>query len=286
MNEPVANPFYHYQNSTLVPGPWFNQPTLPLSDLLTKYPLYGQLYQIGVRGAGERYNSLEAQVQKRYSKGYNLLFAYVYIREQVQQFDNDLQTYQNQLVWQESNQPHHRVTGAGTYELPFGHGKEFLSGMGRVGDALVGGWQVTGELTYNTGDYPRFGSLNVTGNPCVSNPTPGQWFNASAFQLPVGYKIQTNPLQYSCLTGPSFFDLDASILKNFSITEKVRAQLKMTAYNATNKLNRGDPDTNFNDANFGKALYQGSPGGTFGAQTAVFGNQSGRQVELGLKIFF
>ena len=286
LNEPVANPFYHYQNSTLVPGPWFNQPTLPLSSLLTKYPLYGQLYQIGVRGAGEHYNSLEAQVQKRYSKGYNLLFAYVYIREQVQQFTNDLQVYQNQLVWQESNQPHQRVTGAGTYELPFGRGKEFLSSMGRVGDALVGGWQVTGEMTFNTGDYPRFNSLIVTGNPCVSNPTPGQWFNASAFQLPTGYKIQTNPLQYSCLTGPSFFDLDASILKNFSITEKIRAQLKMTAYNATNKLNRGDPDTNFNDANFGKALYQGSPGGTFGAQTAVFGNQSGRQIELGLRIFF
>ena len=60
----------------------------------------------------------------------------------------------------------------------------------------------------------------------------------------------------------------------------------MSAYNATNKLNRGDPDTNFNDANFGKALYQGSPGGTFGAQTAVYGLQSGRQVELGFRLFF
>jgi len=239
-----------------------------------------------VRGAGERYHSVEAQVQKRFSRGYNFLFAYVYIRERVQQFNNDLQRYENQLVWQDSNQPHHRFTGAGTYELPLGRGKAFLSNMPRVGDALLGGWQITGLLTFNTGDYPRFGSLIVTGNPCVSNPTPGRWFDTSVFQLPGGYKNQTNPLQYSCLEGPSFFNLDASLVKNIHITEKVQAQLKMSAYNAFNNLNRGDPDTNFNDANFGKALYQGSPGGTFGAQTAVYGNQSGRQIELGLRLFF
>ncbi len=287
LNDTVANPFYHYQNPTLIPGPWYNQPTLPLSELLTKYPLYGPLYQIGVRGAGERYNSVEAQVQKRFSRGYNFLFAYVYIRERIQQFDNDLETYLNQLVWQDSNQPHHRVTAAGTYELPFGRGKAFLGDMPRIADAIIGGWQITGVMTYNTGDYPRFTTaLNVTGNPCLSNPTPQAWFNASAFSLPTGYQIQTNPIQYSCLTGPSFFDLDASILKNFHITEKVQGQLKMTAYNATNKLNRGDPNTDINSGNFGQALYQGSPGGTFGAQTAAYGNQSGRQVELGFRLFF
>jgi hypothetical protein len=66
----------------------------------------------------------------------------------------------------------------------------------------------------------------------------------------------------------------------------VQAQLKMSAYNATNKLNLGDPNTDINSSTFGQALYQGSPGGTFGAQTAVFGNQSGRQVELGFRLFF
>ena len=287
LNNQIANPFYHYQNTTLIPGYLYNQPTVSLGSLLTKYPLYGGLYQIGVQGAGERYNSVEAQLQKRFSHGYNFLFGYVYIREKNQQFTNDLQTYENQLVWQDSNQPHHRITSAGSYELPFGRGKTYLSNMPRVADALFGGWQITGIVTWNTGDYPRFTTaLNVTGNPCVSNPTPGQWFNTSAFSLPAGYQIQTNPLQYSCLTGPSFFDLDAAVLKNFHITEKIQAQFKVTAYNATNKLNRGDPDTNFNDANFGKALYQGSPGGTFGGQTAVFGNQSGRQVELGMRVFF
>lgn len=283
----VANPFYHYLDATKIPGPLFNEPTVPLSSLLSKYPLYGPLYQIGVQGAGERYNSLEVRLQKRFSHGYNFLFGYVYIREKSEQFVNDLQTFQNQLVWQDSDQPHHRISAASSYELPFGKGRSYLSSLPRVADAVVGGWQITGELTYNTGDYPRFTrALNVTGNPCVSNPSPQQWFNQSAFSLPSGYAIQTNPMQYSCLVGPSFFDLDASLLKNFHITEKVQAQLKMSAYNATNKLNRGDPNTDITSGNFGQALYQGSPAGHFGAQTAVFGNQSGRQVELGLRVFF
>jgi hypothetical protein len=33
-------------------------------------------------------------------------------------------------------------------------------------------------------------------------------------------------------------------------------------------------------------LFQGSPAGFFGAQQATYGNQSGRQAELGLKIIF
>ena len=100
------------------------------------------------------------------------------------------------------------------------------------------------------------------------------------------YVLRTNPLQYGCLTGPHFWNLDANLTKAFRITERFHAELKMAAYNATNRLNRGDPDTNVYSSTFGQALYQGSPGGTFGAQTATYGNQSGRQVELGLKIIF
>jgi hypothetical protein len=287
INDTVANPFYHYQSPSTVPGPLYYQPTTTLGQLLVQHPLYGPLYQLGTLGASEFYNSIELRAQKRYSNGYNFLFGYVFIREKVQQYNNALQTYQNDLVLQDSNQPHHRISAASSYELPFGKGKAFLNSS-RALDAIVGGWQISGVLTYTSGDYPRFNqALNVTGNPCVSSPSPQQWFNTSAFSLPTGYAIQNNPIQYSCIVGPSFFDLDASLIKNFHVTEKVGAQLKMTAYNATNKLNRGDPVTDITNSSFGQALYQGSPGGQFGSQTATTGTAlSGRQVELGLRIFF
>jgi hypothetical protein len=284
----VANLFYHYRNTTLNPGPLYNQPTVTLGSLLTKYPLYGPLYQIGVLGASERYSDLELKLQKRFSRGYNFLFGYIYIREKSQTNTfNDLNQYLNQLQWQNSNQPHHRLSMAGTYELPFGKGKTFLSNSSRAIDALLGGWQVTAVVTFNSGDYPRFGNYIVTGNPCQNVPV-GDYFNPSVFSpIPANtYVLRTNPLQYSCIVGPSFFDIDASLLKNFHLTERVQGQLKMTAYNATNKLNLADPSTSYTDSYFGKAIYQGSPTGEFGAQSATYGNQAGRQIELGVKLFF
>lgn len=283
----VANPFYHYLNPTLIPGPLYNQSDVTLGSLLVKYPLYGPLYEIGVLGASERYQDIELTVQRRFSHGYDFLFGYIYIREKAQQFFNDQSAYTNQLSWQASDQPHHRITSAFTYELPVGKGKPYLSTLPRAADAIIGGWQIIGVVTFTSGDYPRFGNYIVTGNPCQDVPS-GYWFNPSAFQpIPANtYVLRSNPLQYSCITGPSFFNLDASLLKNFHVTEKIQAQLKMTAYNATNRLNLGDPDTNYSDPNFGQAIYQGSPGGTFGSQGAVYGNQAGRQVELGFKLIF
>ena len=54
-----------------------------------------------------------------------------------------------------------------------------------------------------------------------------------------------------------------------------------------NKLNLGDPNTSHSRSGlFGQALYQGSPGGEFGGQTAMYGNQAGRQLELGVRMLF
>jgi len=47
LNQSVANPFYHYLNTTLIPGPLYNQQTVPLSSLLTPYPQYSGLAEFG-----------------------------------------------------------------------------------------------------------------------------------------------------------------------------------------------------------------------------------------------
>jgi hypothetical protein len=288
LNQTVANPFYHYLTPTLMPGPLFNQQTVPLSSLLVPYPQYSGLAEFGHCCAGERYNSLELRAQKIFSKGFNFLFAYVYIRERSQIYFNDQDTFTNHLVFQDSNQPHHRISAASTWELPFGRGRSLMKSMPKAADYLIGGWRLTGVITGISGDFPRFGNLIVNGDPCSGGRNPQHWFNTGAFSpVPANtYVLRTNPLQYGCLTGPGFFDLDATLAKSFKINERIKTEFKMAAYNATNRLNRGDPDTNVYSSTFGQALYQGSPGGNFGQQGAVYGNQSGRQVELGLKIIF
>jgi hypothetical protein len=285
----VPNPFYHYLNPVVMPGPYYYQPTLPLSSLLVPYPQYGPLFTLGNCCALEHYNQIQVQVQKPFSRGLNFLFGYVYTREasQINNF-NDSTYFLNQFQWQDANQPRHRMNLAGTYELPFGRGHRFGTSMPNALDYAIGGWRITPILQYVSGDFPQFGNAIVTGNPCISNPTPTRWFNTSVFQPqpPNTYVLRTNPLQYTCLTGPSYWDLDASLAKEFKIFERFTGQLKMTAYNALNNLNRGDPDTGVTDSTFGQALYQGSPGGTFGYQTANQPINFGRQLEFGFKILF
>jgi hypothetical protein len=303
----VANPFYHYLDNTLVPGPLWNQPNVTLSQLLVKYPQYGSLVEMADCCAGERYNSFEIKAQKMFSKGYNFLLTYVYIRERAEWNTlTDYSLYANQFIWQNSDQPRHRFNAAGTYQIPVGKGRTYMTDSNRAVDAIIGGWQLTGLLTIMSGDYinfnggsgmfnnPQSGNMIWNGkSPCISNPSPQSWFDTSVFSpIPsnVPFTPRSNPYLFDCLTGPSFLNLDSTISKTFNITEKWRLEMRMNAYNALNNLNRGDPSTGFGPT-FGQALYQGSPGGVFGQQGNGGGiahptNVAGRQLEFGLKLFF
>ena len=44
-----------------------------------------------------------------------------------------------------------RFVFSGLYDLPFGHGKRFGSGMGRAADLLVGNWQLNTIITMQSG---------------------------------------------------------------------------------------------------------------------------------------
>jgi len=242
LQQSVANPFYHYLNNpSLLPGNLYSQPKVQLQQLLVPYPQYGPLFQIGVLGASERYNSGEFKVQKRFSRGYNFIVSYVYIRERLQNFANSFDEYKNVLTYQEGDQPRNRFNVAFTYELPLGKGRTFLGNANRLTDALLGGWQITALSTFTSGDYPRFNNLNsgaapinapvtINGNVCVSNPTPQRYFNTAAVPLAANSSaIVPYNVQASCLKGPAFWDVDASLIKNINITERIHSQLKISA---------------------------------------------------------
>lgn len=268
----VSNPFYQYGTPLTFPGPLRDQKTVSIYSLLTPYPQYGNLSYSNNIGA-DHYRSLEVKVQRPFANGYNFLFSYDYSREETLQYWSDIQQYANQLSWRESTMPRNRLTFAGIYQLPFGRGRSFLSSPSRVVQALIGGWQVSSIFTYHSGDYLRIGNYTMSGNPAISNPTPTHWFDTSKFHLPAAFTPRTAPYTYSGLTGPRFWDLDMSVRKDFNVTERIKSQLKMSSYNATNTLMRADPNMNLESSTFGEALRQSN-------------FQTGRQTEIGLKLFF
>jgi outer membrane receptor protein involved in Fe transport len=171
------------------------------------------------------------------------------------------------------------------YDLPFGPGKPYLNSKGPL-EYLVGGWSFSGIWTLETGqpfspllantislDSPCCGlRADVIGNPHVPNPTRKEWFNPAAFAVP-GPGLFGNAGRDS-LWGPSFFNADLSLAKQFKLpSEKVSLQLMLQAFNVFNHTQLGLPN-NYVDP--------GNP--VAGTITSIAGQM--RILQLGVKVNF
>ena len=128
-------------------------------------------------------------------------------------------------------------------------------------------------MTWHAGDLLNFAGMLVSGNPAISNPGPNGWFNTSVFTLLPAYTRRTNPWYYSDIRGPKFFNIDGTLNKDFTLTERIRFQLHMDAFNALNNMNWNDPNMTVGSSQFGKS-------------TDIYPNDYGRRLQLGLRLQF
>src|SRR5439155_11808671 len=71
------------------------------------------------------------------------------------------------------------------YELPFGHGRKYMSDMGRAADLLIGGWQISNTsnwsgglpFTPTIGECAQISDLNNDVGHCRPDLLPGQSFH-------------------------------------------------------------------------------------------------------------
>jgi len=180
---------------------------------------------------------------------------------------------------------------SGGYELPFGHGKPWLSGVSGVADKLVTGWQVNWIVTVLSGfPYtPQVGS-NQSGdgdtknpdrpswNPAFSGPitlgSPTMWYNPHAFVLPVSGTYGN--VSRGALRGPGLTDWDTSLFKNTSLTERLKLEFRAEFFNILNHTNFGSPN---------QIVFSGgaiSPTAGIVSTTAT----TSRQIQFGLKLGF
>jgi len=174
------------------------------------------------------------------------------------------------------------------YDLPFGKGKRLVTSG--AGAAILGDWRVSTFLTVMSG-LPLFftdsnSSLlapNNTQTPNLVAPVqilhgvgPGNpWFSTSSFAPAAGSTFGNVGRNY--LSGPNFFDLDASLSKSIRMTERFNLELRLEAFGATNT------------AQFFFANNGGSAAGltrnsvSFGQITNASG---GRVLQLGAKLTF
>jgi hypothetical protein len=253
----VANPFFRYLTPDKFPGQLRNQAQVTARSLLVPYPQYGNLRETFMDGIDDRYHALQILVQRRFARGYGLRLGYNYNRESTGAFFNDDDHYAGRLTLQTSNNARHRLTTGGTYELPFGTGRALLSNAHPVVNALLGGWSTSSIFAWNSGAFLRFGQMEYAGgDPRISNPGPGRWFDTSKFAQARPYTPRTNPWQFPGVTGPGYWNLDTTLSKQFPLTERLRLEFRLEAYNLTNSFMWSNPNMSVVSSLFGRSTNQ------------------------------
>jgi hypothetical protein len=178
----------------------------------------------------------------------------------------------------------HRFVASWIYELPFGPGKPFLNGKGKVIGHLLGGWQITGILDLEDGySVTPSVSSNLSNTDGFTTLRPDRvcdghlssrnrdkWFETSCFPLPAPYRWGT--AGRNIIQVPGITNFDGSIIKSFRVRESQRLEFRAEFFNAFNFTNLGAPVA---DAAAGP--------GTFGR---IFSAGLAREIQFGLKYLF
>jgi len=250
LTAPVTNPFFGLPAS-LMPGQLRGQRTVPLSSLLRPHPQYADLTEGFLPGVENRYKALQLRVQRRFASGYSVVWGYNYNRESTGGYFNAPDDYANNLTMIPGNLPRHRMTLGSTLDLPFGKGQRLGGNLHPVLNAMFGGWSTSHIFMWNSGNFLRFGQLDVTGEPGASPREWSKWFDTSVFRQATPFTPRTNPYQYNHLTGPNYWSLDSTLSKNFALTERFKLELRFEAYNLTNTVMPGNPNLAVTSTQFG-----------------------------------
>jgi len=176
----------------------------------------------------------------------------------------------------DSNVRRQQLVAYGSYDLPFGKGKEFAPGVNRLTDLLIGGYQISAVVNWSAGlpftlSYDQFTPTNAsnvedcnnstggTAAPCRPNATGRLKTSLKGFDAKSKTRsfFKAQPRSGGIFswpgldaignagannyTGPSFFNADLAATKSFTIHESIAARFRVDAFNGFNHINAGTP---------------------------------------------
>ncbi len=280
-------------------------PESELSPNDSQYRAYPQYQSIaGNRNdAISNYDALQALITKRMRSGITFNFNYVWSHFLVDQDSagwggrGGTANFQNGLVsaanYSNSNfDVRQAFKGYAIYQLPFGRGQRFLNNNA-ITDALVGGWQLSGDVILSTGNpfdvlssqatyalsgvaYPNWSGVSAL----KGYRTIQAWYNPAAFLLPANGTF--GAVKRNSIYGPGIDKIDLTGGKTFSLPwENVKIQIRADAVNAFNHPSFGIPQQQLSNAPQVGAPF---PASNFSGITST--TVGGRTVQLAAHLTF
>jgi len=259
----------------------YNAPVADARPYIEKprpFPNYPDITYI-TNGAGHQYNALTFEVNRQMVKGLYLQSSWTWARDVFDldynwDFDNWKFTVENPRDRSRERAvaediPTHRWNTNWIYQFPFGKGKKWLSGVSRLTNLLVGGWEISGVLSVQSGQFltpfwtgpDPVGIFFTDGDPAevtlrpdiLRNPnlpsgqrTIERWFDTGAFAPPKPGNFGTSAK--GVIKGPGVNVWHMGFHKDFLFREeKARLRWEMTATNIFNHPNWSNPSTDISD---------------------------------------
>ena len=258
------------------------------------------------------YNGLQASLTRRLTKGLQFTSAYTWshtIDDSTGAFspissvvDMFVDKNGNPLLnFNRGNAPQdirNNFVFGSIYELPFGKGKQFGTGVPTIVDYVIGGWQwnniitlqsgtpfdleingsptnrpdVTGPITVKIDHDTATGIISGNFSAPPTDPTPGPTF---------GNYLRPGTLGRNQLFGPGFHSWDSGMMKDFPIKERVKVEFRADVFNLFNH-------PQFQNGSFQQSLNQGvvSGGITTTTNPLVVRLQSNREMQFAFRVLF
>jgi hypothetical protein len=252
-----------------------------VGQALRPFPQYNTVTYVQPPAGNSTYNSLQAKLEKRFSKGLLFLASYTWSKNLTDTGANG-QTFLEESGEDQYNRRLEKSLSpndipqvfafSAVYELPFGPGKAFLN-TGRVLGKIVGGWQMGSVLHYQSGLPLALSVTNTTGlfnlaerpnrvlgqpvQLSFSDPATSLYANPAAFSVPAPFTIGNAPRTLGDLRGPGFENEDVALWKDTVIAEKFKIRLRAEAFNVSNRVVFAAPSLNLSTlSQFGRISSQ------------------------------